>query len=64
MGNYYCWYEFYDRHADMKRRQFVVAESIWQIEGGFWINDQNKITNGSDCVWWIPPSAILIVEKV
>lgn len=64
MSKYYVWYKFYDRYADMTRKQFVVADAIWDVEGGFWINDQNQFTKGSDAAWWIPPSAILIVEKV
>lgn len=64
MGKYYVWYTFYDRYADMKRRHFTIAESIGDVCDGFWINSQNQLTKGSDCAWWIPPSSILIVERV
>jgi hypothetical protein len=63
MSKYYCWYRFYDLPAVTHRTQLVEAESLGDVMGGFWINGLNKLTKGSDCVFWIPPSAILVVEK-
>jgi hypothetical protein len=64
MSNYRCWYKFYDLEAAWKRTQFAAVESLGEVTDGFWINDLGKFTKGSDAKWWIPPSAILIVEKV
>ena len=49
----------------------AVAEDIISIAGGFWIVEPvcgvmqatTKITKGSDARYWVPPSAILGVEK-
>lgn len=63
MNNYQCWFNFYDAHAEMTRIQWVAVDSIGDVSTGFWITDDGEFTKGRNCAWWIPPSAILVVEK-
>ena len=30
---------------------------------GFWVNQKLEFTQGSDALWWIPPSAVVCVRK-
>lgn len=31
---------------------------------GFWVTVDYKFTHGYDCIYWIPPSMILYIEKL
>lgn len=58
---YLCFYRFESQTTSNKF--FVEAESLGDVKDGFWIDGYMKLTKASDCVYWIPPSAILYVEK-
>lgn len=62
MARYYCFYRF--KTQTTENIYFVDVESIGDVEGGFWINGSRNFTKASDCKYWIPPSAILYVEKI
>lgn len=36
---------------------------IEDFKDGFWINDDAKLTKGSDARYWIPPHAIRYIAK-
>lgn len=61
---YYCFYDFFDRYESRMCSKFVLVDSIGDVCDGFWINGIYQFTKGSDCKWWIPPSAIIMVEKL
>lgn len=42
----------------------IRGYSIIQLKDGFWINDEHEYTCHDDAKYWIPPSAILFIEKV
>lgn len=42
----------------------VTGHAIRDFTEGFWITRDLEFTTASDCVYWIPPSAIKYIEKV
>lgn len=43
-----------------ERRTISVA-SMDKVTDGFWLTDDLRFTQGSDCVVWIPPSRIFFI---
>jgi len=62
MSKYYCFYRF--KTQTTENIYFVDVGSIGDIENGFWITTGYVFTKGSNGKYWIPPSAILYVEKI
>ena len=60
-GNYHYVCNFVH---DYKTIEASSDEGIGAFKDGFWINTEFKYTKGSDCVVWIPPHAILFIDKV
>lgn len=50
------------RFRDMTLR--IRGYSLGQLKDGFWINDEHEYTALNDAKFWLPPSAILFIEKV
>jgi hypothetical protein len=46
------------------RSAFADGASHEDFVHGFWINEDQKLTKGSDARQWIPPSQIQIIEKI
>lgn len=62
MARYYCFYRL--KTQTTENIYFVEVESIGDVEAGFWIDPMMAFTKAGDCKYWIPPSAILYVEKI
>jgi hypothetical protein len=43
---------------------FTDVPSIGDIKDGFWIDESREFTKSSGSKYWIPPSAIMHVEKI
>lgn len=58
---YRCVYQF-----GGERRSTFSPYGIAVFEDGFWISSVGNITisDSGDCRYWIPPSAIVFIEKV
>jgi hypothetical protein len=41
----------------------IRIPSISDAKEGFWINQSLKHTQGSDALFWVPPTAVLCVRK-
>lgn len=41
----------------------VEGGSIADFKDGFWLNDEYKLTKGSDAKFWMPPSSIIRISK-
>ncbi len=54
---YYCYFLFYDK------LQCTHAKNISVFQKGFWVGIDFNYTNGSDCVYWIPPTKIEYIKK-
>ena len=49
-----------------KKRVVRLAEHLGLIDvkNGFWINRAGNYTQGSDAIYWVPPSQILCIRKI
>lgn len=58
---YIVWFNLLN---DKKTIGIPKGEGIGFIIEGFWINYKFNLTVGDDAKFWIPPSQILLIEKV
>lgn len=56
-ARYLCFFLWYGK------QQMVAGKELADFKDGFWVNSNYQLTKGSDCIYWIPPSQIVYVQK-
>lgn len=64
MYSYKCYFNFPKLYLGRGEAHTVIGEDgLHAFTKGFWLTENLKLTKGSDCVYWIPPSQILFIER-
>jgi hypothetical protein len=43
---------------------YVDGDVLAELKDGFWVNEGGLFTCGGDAAYWVPPSAIRLIEKL
>lgn len=56
---YYCYFN----HPNGAVSCVTSTRNLADFTQGFWINKDGDFTQGSDCLYWIPPHLIRFIQK-
>jgi len=58
-----CAFVLHGIHYEAREGDCPALRGLQAFKDGFWINARGELTVGDDCLYWIPPSAILHIKK-